>query len=116
MRSRSANSNAADNGVSDIRRVVADWQQWAHGDVYDVIIGADILYETDMQPSLACIFQRNLSPRGYVLLADPQWPKALEFLGRLQHAGARAELAIEIVAPTSACVNGKDVAVTSSRV
>jgi predicted nicotinamide N-methyase len=107
--------NAVDNGVSDTRQVVADWQQWAHGDVYDVIIGADILYETDAQPSLASIFQRNLSPGGHVLLADPQRPQALEFLGRLQHAGALADFAIESVAPTSACGDGKNVAVMLAR-
>jgi predicted nicotinamide N-methyase len=107
--------NAADNGVSDIRHVVADWQQWAHDDVYDVIMGADILYETDMQPSLASIFQRNLAPGGYVLLADPQRPQALEFLGRLQHAGALADVTIESVAPTCVCGDGKDVGVLLMR-
>jgi predicted nicotinamide N-methyase len=103
--------NATENGIEGVRRQQADWHSWDHAEHYDVILGADILYETEMQSALSSIFRRNLTPDGSVLLADPLRPQSLEFLGRMQDAATCAELATEFVAPTCAAGGGMDVEV-----
>jgi predicted nicotinamide N-methyase len=104
-------ANEVANGSHGVQRFIADWRTWDHTERYDVILGGDILYETESQPELARIFRRNLALGGSVLLADPRRPQTLEFLGRLQHAGACAELALQSVAPTCAAGGGTDVEV-----
>ena len=103
--------NGMHNGVDRVHRFAADWRTWDHSQLHDMILGADILYEPEMQPALASIFRRNLVPGGSVLLADPRRPQSVDFLGRLQHAGACAELTTQSVAPTCAGGGGMDVEV-----
>ncbi|MCL4860236.1 MAG: methyltransferase domain-containing protein [Caldilineaceae bacterium] len=89
--------NAEQNDVGGIQRFVADWRAWDHTDQYDLLLGADILYERAMHPHLELIFQRNLAPGGKLVLADPSRPQALELLARLEHQGWRFELFMHAV-------------------
>jgi predicted nicotinamide N-methyase len=90
-----ARRNAAANGVIGIRQMIADWRQWDHDARYDLIVGADIVYDQSVHDDLARIFTRNLAPRGELLLADPDRPRTLAFLSRLEDAGWR--FAIDVV-------------------
>jgi predicted nicotinamide N-methyase len=92
-----ARINAHANGVAGLRQFPADWRSWEHDIRYDVILGADILYETQVQPWLVPIFRANLVPGGRLLLADPDRPQALAFLGELEQQGLRVAVHTESV-------------------
>jgi predicted nicotinamide N-methyase len=106
-----AQSNAAQNGVSGIQHFVADWRTWAHDVQYDVILGADILYERAMHPYLAPIFRQNLAPGGCLLLADPSRPQALEFIAALETQGWRFAITMQTVSLSTTSETGKPVEV-----
>ncbi|MCU1288651.1 MAG: Methyltransferase6 [Acidobacteria bacterium] len=59
------------NGIKTIEQRVADWTCWDDTEIYDYIIGSDILYGEDMHAHLRRIFETNLSPNGRILLSDP---------------------------------------------
>ena len=82
-----AERNAAQNAVTGIRRFGGDWRTWAHSTRYDVLLGADILYERTMHYYLEQIFAANLAPQGTLLLSDPGRPQALELISRLEKSG-----------------------------
>jgi len=96
--------NERENALAGIRRFRADWRDWVEPRSFDVILGADILYDTALNGSIASIFDRSLAPRGRVVLADPGRPQALEFLGKLESGGARFAMSVRSVEPT--CVLG----------
>jgi methyltransferase-like protein 23 len=95
-----ARLNARVNDVGGIRHFAADWTRWTDDRLYDVILGADILYERGMQTSVVSIFRRNLAPGGFVLLADPGRQQSFDLLARLEDEGARFDLEIAYVEPT----------------
>lgn len=92
-----ARENAEKNGVSSIRQFLADWRTWDHAAKYDVILGADILYDRPMHFFLETIFRRNLTPDGLLLLSDPGRPQALECMARLETAGWQISLEMQTV-------------------
>jgi methyltransferase-like protein 23 len=85
--------NAHQNGVSGVAQFEADWCAWDHTAQYDLLLGADILYERAMHPHLEPIFQRNLAPGGRLLLTDPCRPQAFEFATQLENRGWRFAVA-----------------------
>jgi predicted nicotinamide N-methyase len=66
-----AKMNAERNEVRTIEHRAADWTAWEDEATYDWILGADILYAVSLHPHLRRIFERNLTPGGRLLLADP---------------------------------------------
>src|SRR5215475_1015736 len=96
--------NERENALAGIRRFRADWRDWVEPRSFDVILGADILYDTALNGSIASILDRSLAPGGRVVLADPGRPQALEFLGKLESGGARLAMSVRSVEPT--CVLG----------
>ncbi len=82
-----ADYNAQKNGIQDIERFVADWRTWENKEQYDVLLGADILYERQMQPYLETIFCQALAPDGVLILADPQRAQAFHFITQLENGG-----------------------------
>lgn len=82
-----ARENARRNDTRGIAQFKADWSTWSHDVRYDLIIGSDIGYGTDMHDYLMAIFARNLVPGGRVLLADPGRDQNLVLLGCLERAG-----------------------------
>lgn len=81
--------NAHQNGVTGVTQFQADWRAWDHAEQYDLLLGADILYERAMHPFLEPIFQRNLAPGGQLFLTDPCRPQAFEFATHLENQGWR---------------------------
>jgi methyltransferase-like protein 23 len=101
-----ARLNARANDVGGIRQFTADWTRWTDDRLYDVILGADILYDRAMQGSVVSIFGRNLAPDGFVLLADPGRQQSIDLLARLEHEGVRFDLEIAHVEPTCGLGSG----------
>jgi predicted nicotinamide N-methyase len=87
-----AQQNARQNGVDGIMQFLGDWRSWTHLTHYDVILGADIMYERAMFFYLEQIFNRCLAPGGRLLLSDPGRPQALEFAAHLEKHGWRMEM------------------------
>ena len=96
--------NERENALAGIRRFRADWRDWVEPTSFDVILGADILYDTALYGSIAAILDRSLAPGGRVLLADPGRPQAWQFLSELETGGARFAMSVRRVEPT--CVLG----------
>ena len=82
-----AQINAANNGIGKMKQFLADWRHWTHTPRYPIVVGADILYQRDMRPYLAEVFQAALEPGGVLLLSDPGRPQALEFIAELETKG-----------------------------
>lgn len=62
--------NAALNGVV-LEQRAADWTEWRETATYDLILGADILYDESVHPQLRQIFDTSLASGGQLLLSDP---------------------------------------------
>jgi predicted nicotinamide N-methyase len=82
-----AERNAQQNDVDGITRFLADWRSWSHTARYDVILGADIMYDRTLYFYLERIFQQCLAHGGRLLLSDPGRPQALEFAAHLEKHG-----------------------------
>lgn len=89
--------NAQQNGLTPPDQFLADWRDWRHTDQYDLILGADILYERAMHRHLAPIFRQNLAPGGRLLLTDPSRPQALELIGQLEKEGWQIEITMQTI-------------------
>lgn len=63
--------NAEANGIAGIDLALADWNDWQDETPYDLIIGADILYDHSAHAPVLSILENNLAPGGRVLLTDP---------------------------------------------
>ena len=74
-----AQLNASQNHIEGILTFEADWQKWTHRPRYDVLLGADIVYERQMHFHLEEVFARALAPGGMILLSDPGRQQASEF-------------------------------------
>jgi methyltransferase-like protein 23 len=92
-----AATNATQNNVTGIHQFLADWRDWDHTGQYDLLLGADILYERAMHRHLEPIFRHNLAPTGRLLLTDPSRPQALDFVAGLEKRGWDFELTMQTV-------------------
>lgn len=92
-----AHNNARRNDISGIESFVADWRAWPEDQQYDLILGADIVYDREMWPALETVLRLSLSPGGQVVLADPQRADTLGLLSLLEQRGWSIDLAIQPV-------------------
>lgn len=90
--------NAQQNGIDGIETFLADWRAWRHLPRYDLILGADILYDATLHFYLEGIFRKNLLPGGRLWLSDPGRPQALDFAVQLEAHGWRIDLQTIMVA------------------
>lgn len=95
--------NARQNGIARVQAMLADWRIWRHSTIYDVIIGADILYSTEAAPFLLPILSANLARTGRVILTDPSRPQALDVIARLEDLGWRFRIEMK---PSSGAASG----------
>ncbi len=107
--------NAAANDVGGISQFQADWRDWQHAAQYDLILGADIVYERAVHPLLAAIFARSLAPGGEIWLADPGRPHTLDFLSALEDGGWRGRIDVVTTADASGRTGKAPVDVTLAR-
>lgn len=78
--------NAAANGVAT-QVALLDWRARVGRERYDVILGADVLYDHDTHGALAEVFAERLSPGGIVWLTDPRRPRTAGFWADLMARG-----------------------------
>jgi len=64
-----------------------NWQTDALGERFDLILGADVLYETGQWEFLEPFWRRHLAAGGTVLLGEPRRPKAETFADWISRRG-----------------------------
>ncbi len=67
--------------------VVGDWRQPPPLGPFDLILGADLLYERRNGPAVAAFLARHLAPGGEAWIADPGRPHATSFPSLAQAEG-----------------------------
>nr|MBO2507243.1 hypothetical protein [Bacillota bacterium] len=87
-----ARVNARRNGCRSITRRLADWRRFPDLGRFDLILGADILYEPRLHGCLAGILERHLEPTGRAVLADPGRLGAERFVAAMEALGWRWRL------------------------
>jgi predicted nicotinamide N-methyase len=87
-----ARQNAGANNVEGMEQALADWRDWRISDKFDLLIGADILYNRGMHYHLEQIFKHSIVPGGTLLISDPGRPQAVEFMVGLERAGWRIDM------------------------
>lgn len=81
--------NAEQNGVGHIQTLLADWRHFPETEPFDVVIGADVLYERQLHVALQKVLQKVTSASSRVFLADPWRDIAWEFIVQMERAGWR---------------------------
>lgn len=77
--------NAATNKVTErIRLDEADWNTWSPEPAYDIVLGADIVYDRDHHDALLRVVTRAVVPGGRFLLADPRRTDTRLFVEKLE--------------------------------
>ncbi len=80
--------NAEHNALSGIRTRVVDWRNIPDDlGLFDVVVAADVLYESHHPEALAATIARTLAPSGMALVADPCRLKAAGFGPACRAAG-----------------------------
>ncbi|HYH79270.1 MAG TPA: hypothetical protein VEX86_05720 [Longimicrobium sp.] len=68
---RFAEVNAVRNGLAPLRTALLDWRHPPTGETWELVIVADVLYESRNAEALATLLPRILASGGRMLLADP---------------------------------------------
>jgi len=84
-------TNLGEAGSASTDVCLLDWRDSSLAGQYDVILGADILYERKVFTALAALFRRMLQPGGYVLLSDPNRSTGKEFFASATAEGFTVE-------------------------
>lgn len=82
-----AADNARLNGVTGVRQMVGDWHKWDSDETYDLVIGADMIYDTADYETLVALFTKLMKPGGRVLLTDPNRLQTVALTTLLEDAG-----------------------------
>jgi len=64
-----ARANVLLNGVQHVEVSKLDWNDAAAAETYDVIVGAEIVYDRQSYPALVEFLRRSLAPGGIIFLA-----------------------------------------------
>lgn len=80
--------NADRNGIGGLVTRVVDWRNPpADLGVFDLVVAADVLYESHHPSALAATIARTLAPGGLALVADPCRAKAVGFAPAARASG-----------------------------
>jgi predicted nicotinamide N-methyase len=95
---RSVGANGWDRSRYETKRL--DWRDLsAPADRFEVILGADVLYERRLVPLVVGVLATLLAPGGLALIADPYRASAEGFAAQVEAAGLQCE-AVPITAET----------------
>ncbi|HEX3045373.1 MAG TPA: hypothetical protein VHY08_11510 [Bacillota bacterium] len=84
--------NCIQNQASVGDLLLADWRRFPPvPEKYDLLIGADILYEKTLHQDLLRIFSRVIKPEGSIWLADPGRDYGKQFIWMMEAEGFRNE-------------------------
>ncbi len=88
-----ARANARDAGAGELDTMVADWScpppELFERGPFDLVMGADILYENRHPRQLAPLIARLAAPGGRVVITDPRRPAAGELVAEMTETGWR---------------------------
>lgn len=82
--------NARENTGGEVATAMLDWrvpETWEGVGPFDVVLGADVLYERRNTQPLASVVEALLAPGGAALFADPGRREAGEFLAEMERRG-----------------------------
>jgi predicted nicotinamide N-methyase len=79
--------NARANGIMGTEQRFGDWTDWRDPNRYDLVIGADILYEPALYWEIVRVLERTVQPGGQAILTDPARTHAGRFVDNLRSAG-----------------------------
>ncbi|MGC4046423.1 MAG: methyltransferase domain-containing protein [Armatimonas sp.] len=89
-------TNARRNGITGIDVRVGDWREWPdlllNG--FDLVIGADVLYERTLHPVLRSLLPKFHCP---ILISDPLRPQATDFFQSIEADGWKAAMGMRQV-------------------
>jgi len=83
--------NLGTGTFSTVRLKNIDWRVPEEIGTFDVVSGADILYERKNFGPLLTILERCLRPAGYAIITDPSRAVALEFVELARISGFRVD-------------------------
>jgi len=75
-------ASARSNGLT-LRTALLDWRDPGEVERYDLVLGADLLYEEALHEPLLALLPRLVKPSGKIMLADPCRAPAELFYARL---------------------------------
>jgi methyltransferase-like protein 23 len=84
-----AAQNAALNGIVGIKVELGDWFSWTNPARYDLILGADIVYDGADHAAILALLERRREPGGRIVLADPGREQQAAFISAANRAGWR---------------------------
>lgn len=87
-----ARRNARANGVTGIEQRLGDWTDWRDESQYDLVCGADILYEPALYGDILRVLERAVRPGGRAILTDPGRTHAGRFVNDLRSGGWTVDL------------------------
>jgi predicted nicotinamide N-methyase len=104
-----ARLNAAGNGMPEPHTMILDWRQMPDAiPAFDVVVGADVLYERPYGAVVARAIASTLAEGGRALIADPGRVGSPAFFDALRDVGLR-HVGASVV---SVALHGRDHAVT----
>jgi methyltransferase-like protein 23 len=98
--------NAVANGVTGLEQRVGDWSAWSDGAAYDIVIGADILYEPALYGDVLRVLETAVQRGGTAILTDPGRTHAGRFIDDLRDAGWTVGVDRRTVAALPPCEAG----------
>ncbi|NOU05684.1 MAG: methyltransferase [Hyphomicrobiaceae bacterium] len=84
--------NAAANGVPQMTWTMVDWYAWDLPGRFQIIAGADVLYDNATYPAILKILEVSLAAGGRVVFTDPMREQTLDFIEMLRAAGWQVEV------------------------
>jgi predicted nicotinamide N-methyase len=85
-----ARLNAFTNGLAEPRTMILDWRDMPEAiPAFDVVVGADVLYERPYGPVVARAIATTLAESGRALIADPGRVGSPEFFAALHDVGLK---------------------------
>lgn len=104
-----ARLNASTNGLAEPRTMMLDWRDIPEAiPAFDVVVGADVLYERPHGPVVARAIATTLAEGGRALIADPGRVGSPEFFAALHDVGLK-HVGASVVNVT---LHGRDHAIT----
>ena len=85
-------SNAAHNTVEGIERRILDWRNPNGLDGYDLVMGADVLYERSVHDDLQQVLELAVPTHGRAVITDPVRPRGIDFVDKLERSGWRVAM------------------------
>jgi predicted nicotinamide N-methyase len=95
--------NVRANGVTGIEQRFGDWTDWRDVSRYDLVIGADILYEPALYGDILRVLECTMQPGGQAILTDPARTHAGRFVDDLRSAGWTVDVEARLVPALPPC-------------